>query len=516
MTSGRGREGTGQGLVFALLLTAVFLAGAAAVTLHHEIWRDEAQAWLLAKDAVLLPDLALRLGLDGHPPLWYWALFLITRVTASLAAMQAFHLLLAAGAVFVLARWAPFSRLQKILFAFGYPMFYEFAVIARDYAVGVLALFAFCAVYPRRERHMPALALLLILMALSNVTMMCLSIALTIMLSVERLGGRGRSPRPRLFGLAVGLAVFGQAAGLLLTIPQRDATWTGLPHLAIDIERILGVVRSVPNAYLMAPQPVDRFWNTYAANLLPLGVVFLHLLAAAFILWGILALRGRPDGQAYYILGTGALLAMFAFLHLGYARHRAHLFLVFLTALWMAATAARAGRGPVNRAARAAPVVLTLCLAVQAAGGLFAAVQDIRLPFSQAKRAADFIKLQGASDWILVGDIHFVMSPIAAYLGRPIYLPRMKDWGTYTVWIPVRGIDLGGIVSEAERLSREAGKEYLIILNYPLSPASLEGRGLRAVAGFGSAIREDEDFYLYRKDRRSRPPAMKEAGGGDF
>jgi hypothetical protein len=489
---------------FAWILTFVFLAGAAAVTCRHEIWRDEAQAWLLAKDAVSLPDLSLRIGLDGHPPLWYWALFLITRITDSPAAMQIVHLLLAAAAVFVLARWAPFSRLQKILFAFGYPIFYEYAVIARDYAVGILALFVFCAVYPRRERHMPALALLLILMALSNVPMTCLSIALTIMLILERIVDGTAGVRPRLFWPALGLASLGQAAALRFSVFAGAGGRSELASRGLDGSRLLEVLRIVPKSYLYAPKPDDHFWNSEILSAVPWGVVVLHALAAAFLLFAVLALRRRPDVLAFYVLGTGALLVVFYFVHIGYTRQRGHIFLVLLAAFWLAAAALphAAGRPP-TRAARAAPAFLTLCLAVQAAGGIVAVVQEIRLPFSQARRTADFIRLQDANAWVLVGDIHYAMSGISAYLGRPIYYPRIGDWGTYTVWVRERTADLGLIVSEAERISRETGKSYLLILNYPLSPDSLRSRRLRPAARFDGAVRADESFYLYRRDGRS-------------
>jgi len=39
--------------------------------LNHHFWRDEAQAWLISRDAISFPDLLSKLEYEGHPPLWY-------------------------------------------------------------------------------------------------------------------------------------------------------------------------------------------------------------------------------------------------------------------------------------------------------------------------------------------------------------------------------------------------------------------------------------------------------------
>lgn len=56
------------------LLASAFLGWVACVVVGlvaHEPWFDEAQAWLLARDASLGELLFHRLRYEGHPPLWY-------------------------------------------------------------------------------------------------------------------------------------------------------------------------------------------------------------------------------------------------------------------------------------------------------------------------------------------------------------------------------------------------------------------------------------------------------------
>ena len=71
---------------------------------------------------------------------------LLSRFSNDPVLMQVFHLGLGVAAIFVLCRYAPFTRWQKGYLAFGYFFFYEYLIVSRNYALGVLALVAFCAI----------------------------------------------------------------------------------------------------------------------------------------------------------------------------------------------------------------------------------------------------------------------------------------------------------------------------------------------------------------------------------
>ncbi|MEW6113407.1 MAG: hypothetical protein AB1664_14845, partial [Thermodesulfobacteriota bacterium] len=42
---------------------------------HHEMWRDELEHWLLARDSTELTDLVRNLRQEGHPAAWHLILF---------------------------------------------------------------------------------------------------------------------------------------------------------------------------------------------------------------------------------------------------------------------------------------------------------------------------------------------------------------------------------------------------------------------------------------------------------
>src|SRR5262245_42429684 len=68
-------------LRFALIVTGCFLVIAIFGLFHHEMWRDEHQAWLVARDAHSIPQVFQNMKYEGNPALWHLLLFLITRFT---------------------------------------------------------------------------------------------------------------------------------------------------------------------------------------------------------------------------------------------------------------------------------------------------------------------------------------------------------------------------------------------------------------------------------------------------
>lgn len=78
---------------YALGLTCLFLIIGAFTASHHEMWRDEIQAWLLARDSTSVFNLFVNLKYEEHPGLWHLCLIPLSRITHSPVIMQMFHLL---------------------------------------------------------------------------------------------------------------------------------------------------------------------------------------------------------------------------------------------------------------------------------------------------------------------------------------------------------------------------------------------------------------------------------------
>ena len=92
-----------RGAVIAVAV-ALFAILALVGVLHHEMWRDEIEIWLIARDSAGPLDLLANMATEGHPSLWYFLNFLLARFTDDPRAMQFLTVLLASAGVCVFLR----------------------------------------------------------------------------------------------------------------------------------------------------------------------------------------------------------------------------------------------------------------------------------------------------------------------------------------------------------------------------------------------------------------------------
>jgi hypothetical protein len=115
----------------------------------HEPWRDEAQAWLLARDCNFL-QLLSQLKYEAHPVMWYLLIAPLAKAGAPFDAMRIFHGLITLACVGLICFKIRRHFLIKLLYLFASPMFYEFASTARNYSIGILALLGLTLCYENR------------------------------------------------------------------------------------------------------------------------------------------------------------------------------------------------------------------------------------------------------------------------------------------------------------------------------------------------------------------------------
>ncbi len=497
---------------YAIGMTALFLLVGGYAAAHHEMWRDEIQAWLLARDSASLSELLANMKYEGHPALWHICLMPLSRISASPVMMQAFHLLIAAATVFLFTRFAPFHWLHKLLFCFGYFALYEYAIVARNYALGLLLITIFCVLFRERYKRFVWIGIVLILLAHTSVHALIVTIAIGVALMVEYLyfycckAGDAHellTEGRRRIWLGFILIGIGIVTAVLQLNPPADTGFAVGWNFRFDGQRVKQIIRLMSNPFFPVPHTVRGFWGSNWLNSIALFQLIRFPLCCLIIVWCVLRFLKRPTALFTYLIATIGLLAFFYVKYGGSIRHHGFLFITFVAASWIYYDCPEINL-PFNRlsefAQRLFSPIFAVILLFHFFGSVNAISMDILEIFSNGKRTAEYIRAQGRQDMLMVGDTDFAVSTVVGYLEKKqIYYPKGSRFGSFVRWDRARthGVSNEGIIQEAETLSGQNGEDVLIILNRALDSQLLEQYGLTLLAQFTGSTIGDEGFHLY-------------------
>lgn len=512
------------GILFPCVLTAIFLILGIVGVSSHEMWRDEYQAWLIAADSGSLGELLDNTRYEGHPLLWHLVLYAVTRATVDPLGMQVIHVLIAAALVFLMCRCGPFGKLWKILFAFGYFTFFEFALISREYALTVLLALAAAALFDRARKRLLAFSVVLFLLANSSIYGLMIALVLAGLAAWELLRGRaaGDEPMPSraLAVVALCIVLSGAAVSLLQIDPPADSDFPVSVDASFDLERLQNSLARLLFAYIPVPKlGPETFWNTSLLDGIPL-IVRCAFSIALIVLFGIHFLK-RGAAAVFYLAGTAGMLLFYYFTGLDYLRYIGHLFVVLVVAQWLLDS--RAG-SPEGRPPKpgwpsiAARSVFAVILAAQVLAGVYSYSRDLALPFSNLTAAGEYIVENGLDDRTIFGAVDYRVSPISAIVSKPIFFPQRGEKGMFIRWDDRRDWDVtsDGVMRKAVELASQRRQGLLMALSYTIVRTRggrpvpvVEGRvarniTIRFIEKFADpCICEDQGIYLYRLEYES-------------
>ena len=501
---------------YALGLTCLFLAIGAFTASQHEMWRDEIQAWLLARDSTSVFNLFANLKYEGHPGLWHLCLMPLSRISHSPVMMQMFHLLITGATVYLFVRYAPFNWFQKLLFCFGYFVLYEYAIVARNYALGMLLITAFCVLFKDRYKRFIWVGCVLFLLAHTSVHALIIAIAIGIALCCEYVfAGRffkslnekiAAIENKRSIWIGFALIGIGITTAVLQLNPPPDTGFAVAWHFNYETKRVNDIVKLISRAYLPIPKSTLGFWGSNVLTTYPFFQTIQVPLCYFLMFFSVLLFLKRPTALLTYLISTFGLLAFFYVKYQGSIRHHGFLFLTFLMCCWIyrdcpAVSLGKVEHSTVNRVLNVAgTVILTLLLICHAIGGITAVRMEHRHIFSYGKLTAEYIRAQGMQDLAMVGNKDSAVSTVVGYLEKPrqIYYPRGSRLGSFVRWDNARrSVSKRRVIEEALKLNSQSTQDVLIILNHALSARLREQHNLTFLAKFTGSTVRDEGFHLY-------------------
>lgn len=151
---------------------------------NHESWRDEAQAWVIAKNLSII-DMFKILCTEGHPCLWFLFLMPFAKLGLSFEYISYVSLLIMCIAVYVFLESAPFSLLVKIGILFSSMFLYYNPVVSRVYSLIALLVVLLGKFYKQRSEKPILYGILIALLFQTHILVFGLAIGLTIDLLIK-------------------------------------------------------------------------------------------------------------------------------------------------------------------------------------------------------------------------------------------------------------------------------------------------------------------------------------------
>lgn len=456
---------------------------------EHEPWADEAQAWLLARDASI-PDLLWKyLRYEGTPGLWHLLLVIPAKLGMPYFALTIVGALGGFAGVFLLVRYSPFPLWLKALLPFTYFLAYQYAVVARSYCLLAPILFG-TAIFHRQ----------------SAVRFWPFAVCLALLSHVS------------LHGTLIAGAIWVVQVGALLRDYRRgeSAVRGQLACLSVLAANFLLIVwQMIPPTDMTLPSPnLDAAGSARVALMAISQALAGNALFSIVLVVLVLPLLYRGRNVTIFLLAAALLLALMAFRYFAFW-HAGTITVLYFFSIWLALDAlavaeAKFGTTPSPWPRLLAYTSVGLLCVIQVREAVMAARLDFLRPYSGSRAAAEYILSHDLQrKRINAVDYH-------AFAVQP-YFPR-SIFANYADLLP------GAFWIWSDELQRSVSVEHMLAGNpdYILIDWKLSNRALGAAIlplyevdqvfpgdnFWKGRVLEPDSYVLFR--RRSQP-----VSGGD-
>lgn len=405
-----------KGAYIAAFAAFVLLSG--IVSYFHEPWLDEAQSWLIARDASYHDMIFVLPHYEGHPCLWWLLLSIPAKLGAPYElSLGVVMLIISSLSAYLIMFRSPMHPLVRIMLPFTYFFFYQYGIIARPYGLMILSLLLAAHFFKDKDEKPFPYVLSLMLLCSASAYGIVLSGGLAAVWCFRILkeygGFKGiftKFIRTKRFASLLLLLCWAMA--LILSIIPVDETFTNDTMPATPLTFLRGVW------YMLIMLPADSMlsgsiclstylkYSTFRLkDLIPLS------LTGALLMAVITAFAYRKGKLPELCIPT-VLLALFGALVYMITHHIGVVPVFFTFILWICCGSEDNGVPLSSRISERLPEIVPgispadigrlvnvcmmgLCLAVGMVCSVFSSAADITDSYFYGRDAADYIKENG-------------------------------------------------------------------------------------------------------------------------
>lgn len=410
------------------ILTFLFFILSLIGILNHELWLDEAHHWLLGRDSTNFSNLLYNTKYEGHPLIWNILIFYISRITSNPFWMQFLHILISSTAILIFLKKAPFSFIIKLLFIFSYYIFFEYNLISRNYALGLLFIILAISVYKNRKEKLTLLCLYLAIAINTHLIFAVIAFGIYCTLFFENIT-TNKTRIKLLFSkgsVIVALAII--ICAIQVIPPQDTYFFEESKYLSFYERMIIGFTSFFKGLFPVPDFRTIHFWNTnVVVNMSKIVAAILSLLT--YMLPYILFRKNKISLFFSYITLLGANI-YFYITQLSSTRQFGMTFVILIVALWIHSEWYKNNKYVQSTLSK---YLIYSILFVQFLTGIYAYGMDIKYPFASSKKIVEILVEKDLTEVPVVTTFceGTIFSP---YLKEKVYFLCGDDYESFCDW----------------------------------------------------------------------------------
>ena len=395
---------------FRIIAFATFCLLLAMISFFHEPWFDEAQVWMIARDASLYELLFVIPHYEGHPALWS----LLLAVPAKLGVPFEFGLksigfIITSASAFLIIFKSPFPKYIKYCLPFSFFFFYQGGVVVRPYALMILVLTLLGYFFNKRNERPFLFSFLLFLLCCTSAYGIVFACGIALCVVAEKIKEKGLERSiSEIFKdkrtLSLVFLLIGAVLLILQIMPFEDtfvaSTYRENSYIVI---LLCSLFTMIGDCFF-----TRSLWFYYDRTLLQNADIpwysFLSCIIIGVIIWiCIYCVSGRKS--FYYFLISYSLFAFFSAVVYFSGHHLICAFALVLFWLWIVYSDEERFTGWKTISDKLFPdgkdkLLLTrflkcfvlLCLAISVYWSISSSIMDIRKEYSYGRSTSAFIK----------------------------------------------------------------------------------------------------------------------------
>ena len=469
------------------------------ILLFHESWRDEAQAWLIARDLNII-DIFRQMKYEGHPVIWYLILAPFAKLGLPYIFVKIVSWLICNIAVWLILKKAPFNLILKILFIFSMPMIYLYPSISRSYCLIPLAI-TIVAIYFGQRHEKPIQYILSILfLANTHVIMYGMVGILLLLFYIEELiQNRKTNSKEQKKKVYISLIVI--IVGLILTL---------IPILiSMTTNTDVSLTSNTASIFEDTKLKMENAYKEIMTGCFGENELILKIVAIALIILLCYEIRYHFKNSLIIICTEGLQFLIYTYVYMGSEQRVSTLIFLMMFIFWVQSNN-KINKDNTSKIEKKltniAEYILVFVLIINIANGMDAVNKEIKTTYSSSYETAEWIKSNLEDDSIFICTSMPLSSAIIPYINKDVFWsPQTLDYFSFTSWD--ENYRTGYSLRDLQKRVKdnfEVDKNLYLIYTYDFNEETmsfLEEQGY-ITKMYESNIAEKEEYTIYKIEQK--------------